>query len=508
MTKKEAFRILRIAHDIKYTYKNADGSVNFMTIVDTYKAQAEADMHVGSYNVSQAEIDDAYNYLQTQYTAKTTGSRTTTSSSSKVTPILIGASALLLTGAFVVGGVHMLGNTPAVSALFDRSSVITQDEETTVAKDEETTVTQEDEREQVDYKDYASYMGDLTDTTGVEQRASEIVELFTQNGIVHTETNNPYTVEEIQTILQYMNGGILPEDVSVESANTAYLNMIADMFNTKIVLYNSAYMVGAQIIDFDGNGNILDFEGNIVDINHIGFDESTGLTIIDPQYAHLYSEHGLGTSEQHYNRAVANYVPIDVTDFQFGDSTAYPYLEWFSAQYNKLMTSTDKKEKVTIFNQLTQSLADITYGNGFQMKNEDGETILIQYTDFSDYDDVNDYNALRIVVSLYQGARSIVDMEDYELGRSEELVQTQDMYRIVNNGGISEVYIEDVLDLFNAACVGEDEEMHIYDENGNIVDGDNLDQRAYSNTRHLLEQNAANGDLSYWEEHYSLSKKR
>ena len=494
MTKKEAFRILRITHDIKYTYKNADGSVNFMTIVDTYKAQAEADMHVGSYSITQTEIDDAYNYLQAQYTAKTTGARTATtgSSSSKVGPVLIGATAILLTGALVVGGIQMLSNLPKSSGL---------------PTDTNPGITQEDDREQVDYKDYASYMGDLTDKKAVEERAGEILELFNQNGIVHSETNTPYTVEEIQTILQYMNGGLLPDGVSVEAANTAYLNMIADMFNTKIVLYNSAYMIGAQIIDFDGNGNILDFEGNIVDINHIGFDEKTGLTIIDPQYAHLYSEHGLGTSEQHYNRAVANYVPIDVTDFQFGDSTAYPYLEWFSAQYNKLMTSTDKNEKVAIFNQLTQSLADIVYGNGFQMKNEKGETILIQYTDFSDYDDVNDYNALRIVVSLYQGARSIVDLEDYELGYNQgELVQTQDMYRIVNNGGIAEVYIDDVLDVFNAACIGEDEEMHIYDENGNIVDGDNLDQRAYSNTRHLLERNAENGDLSYWEDHYSLSK--
>lgn len=489
MTKKEAFRILRIAHDIKYTYKNKDGSVNFMTIVDTYKAQAEADMHVGTYSITQAEIDEAYNYLQAQYNAKVTGTRTTGSGSSIVGPILIGVSAVALTGALIAAGVGILSNLPESNGLPNKPGII-----------------QNDDRDQVDYKDYASYMGDLTDEKAVEQRAEDILETFNQNGIVHTETNTPYTVEEIMTILQYMNGGLLPDGVSPEAANTAYLNMIADMFNTKIVLYNSAYMVGSQIIDFDGNGNILDFEGNIVDINHIGFDQSTGLTIIDPKYAHLYSEHGLGTSDQHYQRAVANYVPLDVTDFQFGDSTAYPYLEWFCAQYNKLMTTTDKNEKVAIFNMLTQSLADIVYGNGFQMKNEKEEVILIQYTDFSDYDDVNDYNALRIVVSLYQGARSIVDLEDYELGRSEELVQTQDMYRIVNNGGIAEVYIEDVLDVFNAACVGEDEEMHIYDENGVIVDGDNLDQRAYSNTVHLLEQNAQNGDLSYWEDHYSLSK--
>ena len=489
MTKKEAFRILRIAHDIKYTYKNEDGSVNFMTIVDTYKAQSEADMRLGTYGVTQAEIDEAYNYLQAQYNAKVTGTRTTGSGKSIVGPILIGVGAVALTGALIAAGIGIISNLPESHGLPNRPGI-----------------TQEDDRDQVDYKDYASYMGDLTDKKAVEQRATEILETFNQNGIVHTETNTPYTVEEIMVILQYMNGGLLPEGVSPEAANTAYLNMIADMFNTKITLFNSAYMVGAQIIDFDGNGNILDFEGNIVDINHIGFDQATGLTIIDPKYAHLYSEHGLGTSEQHYQRAVANYVPIDVTDFQFGDSTAYPYLEWFCAQYNKLMTTTDKNEKVAIFNMLTQSLADIVYGNGFQMKNEKGETILIQYTDFSDYDDVNDYNALRIVVSLYQGARSIIDEEDYELGRSDELVQTQDMYRIVNNGGIAEVYIEDVLDVFNAACIGEDEEMHIYDENGVIVDGDNLDQRAYSNTVHLLEQNAQNGDLSYWEDHYSLSK--
>ena len=490
MTKKEAFRILRITHDIKYTYKNDDGSVTFMTLIDAYKAQAEADMDVGSYNITQTEIDDAYNYLQAQYTAKTTGARTTGSGKSKIVPILIGAGAVVLTGALVVAGIALVSNLPKSNGL----------------PTEKPGIIQEDDREQTDYKDYASYMGDLTDEKAVEQRAEEILESFIKNGIVHTETNTPYTVDEIVTILHYMNGGILPDGVSVEAANTAYLNMIADMFNTKIVLYNAAYMVGAQIIDFDPNGNILDFEGNIVDINHIGFDEKTGLTIIDPQYAHLYSEQGLGTSEQHYKRAVSNYEPIDVTDFQFGDSTVYPYLDWFCAQYNELLTTTDKAKKVEIFNALTQSLADIVYGNGYQMTTADGEVVLIQYTDFSDYDDVNDYNAFRIVVSLYQGARCVVDQEDYELGYSQEILETKDWYRIINNGGISEVYIDDVLDVFNAACVGEDEEMHIYDENGNIVDGDNLDQRAYSNTRHLIEKNIANGDLSYWENHYSLSK--
>ena len=36
MTKKEAFRILRITHDIKYTYKNADGSVNIPKALQPY----------------------------------------------------------------------------------------------------------------------------------------------------------------------------------------------------------------------------------------------------------------------------------------------------------------------------------------------------------------------------------------------------------------------------------------------------------------------------------------
>ncbi len=492
MTKKEAFRILRIAHDIKYTY--SDGSVNFMTIVDTYKTQAEAAMHAGTYGVTQTEIDEAYNYLEAQYRAKTVGARTTgasTGTGSKVLKgIAIGAGALVLTGALIGCAAYVADNIPESSGL----------------RNEKPGIVQKDDREHVDYKDYASYMGDLTDEKAVEERAEEILDHFTQNGIVHSDTNTPYTVEEIKVILQYMNGGLLPEGVTPEAANTAYLNMIADMFNTKIVLYNSAYMIGAQIIDFDGNGNILDFEGNIVDINHIGFDESTGLTIIAPQYAHLYSEHGLGTSEQHFNRAVANYEELDVTDFQFGDSTACPYLEWFCAKYNRLMTTTDKVEKVAIFNELTQSLADITYGNGFQMVTENGETILIQYTDFADYDDVNDYNALRIVVSLYQSARSIVDLEDYELGRIDELHQTQDMYRIVNSGGISQVYIDDVLGQFNAPCYEEDEEMNIRDENGVAVDGKNLDQNAYDNTISLLEENSRNGNLDAWENHYSLSR--
>ena len=143
MTKKEAFRILRITHDIKYTYKNADGSVNFMTIVDTYKAQAEADMRVGSYSITQTEIDDAYNYLQAQYNAKVTGATTTDKSKSKVTPILIATGAILLTGAFVVGGISMLANLSKNNGLPNKPGTVQGQ-------------TQNDQ-------DYISFMGYLTD---------------------------------------------------------------------------------------------------------------------------------------------------------------------------------------------------------------------------------------------------------------------------------------------------------------------------------------------------------
>ena len=80
------------------------------------------------------------------------------------------------------------------------------------------------------------------------------------------------------------------------------------------------------------------------------------------------------------------------------------------------------------------------------------------------------------------------------------------MYRIINNGGISQVYIDDVLGQFNAPCYEEDEEMNIRDENGVAVDGKNLDQNAYDNTISLLEENSRNGNLEAWESHYSLSR--
>lgn len=484
MTKKEAMKILRIDSDIAYNYKSADGSETFMTIIDRAKAQADADARTGAYDKTLSEIEAAYNYLQAQYNAKVTGATTTENKKSKVGPILLATGAALVTGALVIAGVSILFNPNLSHGLPNKPGIV------------------QGETQNKDDIDYIDFMGDLTDEKEVQERATEIVETFNKNGIVHTETNTPYTVDEVKVILHYMNGGLLPDGVTVDAANTAYLNMIADMFNTKMVLYNSAYMTGAQILEFDGNGNFLDFDGKIVDLRHIDYDAATGLTIIKPEYAHLYSKEGLGTSEQHFQRAVSNYVPIDVTDFQFGESSTFEYLNWFCTKYNKMLTTTDKKEKVAIFNELTQSLADIVYGNGFQMVGASGDVVVIKSTDFGDYDDVNDYNALRIVVSLYQGARSVVDKEDYELGRTDELVETQDVYRVVTANGIANVNIEQVLGAFNAACATQDKAMNVTDSNGNIVNGDNLDQRAYSNTIHLLNENSENNDLSSWTTYY------
>lgn len=490
MTKKEAMKILRIDSDIAYNYKSADGNETFMTIIARAKFQADADARLGIYDKTLTEIEAAYNYLQAQYNAKMTGATTTENKKSKVVPILLATGAALVTGALIVAGASILFNPNLSHGLPNKPG----------------TVQVETQNQNDNDIDYIDFMGDLTDKKEVEGRAAEILETFKKNGIVHTETNTPYTVDEITIILHYMNGGLLPDGVTIDAANTAYLNMIADMFNTKMVLYNSAYMTGAQIIEFDGNGNILDFHGKIVDLNHIGYDNAAGVTIIKPEYAHLYSKEGLGTSEQHFQRAASNYVPIDVTDFQFGDSSTFDYLNWFCTKYNKMLTSTDKEEKVAIFNELTQSLADIVYGNGFKMADAKGETVVIKNTDFGDYDDVNDYNALRIVVSLYQGARSIVDQEDYELGRTDERLQTKDVYTVITANGLADVHIEQVLGAFNAACYSQDEAMQITDSNGNIVNGDNLDQRAYSNTVHLLKENDKNDDLSSWTTHFRLSR--
>ncbi len=340
---------------------------------------------------------------------------------------------------------------------------------------------------------YSKYfMGDLRDEKAVQERAAQILEIFNQNGIVHSENGALYTQEEIEIIIQYINGGILPNGMDPDAANTAFLNMICDIGNTNLVLYNSAYMTGSQIIRTNAAGDLIDFRGNPVDINHTGFDETTGMTIISPEYAHLYCPEGFGTPEQNFKAAADCYVPIDFTLFMFGDSSVHPYLVWFNNQYTTLMTSTDRQQKVQIFNEMTQSLANFTYGAGHKFETEDG-IITVTFNDFADYDDVNDSNTLRIMVALYQTARSVIFSPDNP-------IHTQEIYKIHNFSGVADVHIDSILPQFNAVCAEDD--VQFYDGVGNPVIGDNIDARTYANTTDGIAENMENGDLDHWADHY------
>ena len=97
--------------------------------------------------------------------------------------------------------------------------------------------------------------------------------------------------------------------------------------------------------------------------------------------------------------------------------------------------------------------------------------------------------------SASEGKTRNVELQELENGKYVFLPGGMSFSAIDDNGAVLWSY-EDVTPITS---------FYPY-ENGVIVDGDNLDQRAYSNTRHLIEQNMANGDLSYWEDHYSLSK--
>ncbi len=196
--------------------------------------------------------------------------------------------------------------TPAVAT---PSASATQPTETPAAQPTETPSTQPE------IKNY----GDIKDESLVNERATILVDEMNAAKMFNMTTGLPYTVEEIQTLILYVNGEYVPAtEEEASDLYTEYLNFICAAINIDDTLIQSAYLGGEE-----------SFKSTVE-----GF-------IANP------------------------HKPDIVTAFTYGDSYAAPYLYWLQNKYYEMRYTTDREQATKIFNEVFQSYADVMKGDGF-----------------------------------------------------------------------------------------------------------------------------------------------
>lgn len=163
--------------------------------------------------------------------------------------------------------------------------------------------------------------GNINDEQLLNTRATNLVNQLNAAGLYNFKTNAPYTVDEIKEVILYVNGVYDPKDeVEAMSKVDDFLNLALAPLNSETFIYTVAYQSGEESFKPMVEENIKNFK-------RVNF----------------------------------------VDNLLFGDSTVGPYLKWLEDQYCAMQTTTDREECNRIYNSVLQSLAEFSFGNGFEL---------------------------------------------------------------------------------------------------------------------------------------------
>ena len=291
-------------------------------------------------------------------------------------------------------------------------------------KETEAPVVPSDVPEMVNY-------GDAKDDALVTERATKLLEEMNANGLYNMGTNAPYTIDEIKTLIQYMNGAYKPQNE--DEAYTLvdeFLNFAIAPLNSEQVLFSVQYQGGEDSFKDTVQGYIDNF---------------TRINFVD--------------------------------NMLFGNSSAYPYLKWFEDQYNAMLCTTDREECTRIYDSMMQSLADMVYGDGFTLNGK-----VYDKNDFLGLDRVNSGNILQLLVYMMEPFRTDTTKNTFTVHNKLLSANPEEQEATVD-------YLK-ITEYFNALC---EDDLHdiSFDDEGYLL----IDQPDGKNFSYINQVNTINRAL-------------
>lgn len=289
----------------------------------------------------------------------------------------------------------------------------TQDQDPNETEDQDQNQTQDQNQAPVvpsDVPEMVNY-GDAKDDALLTERATKLLDELNASNVYNIGTNAPYTIDELKTIIQYMNGAYKPqnEDEAYTLINE-YLNFVIASSDTDQIIYAIQYQGG---------------------------------------------EDSFKDTVQSYSN---NFKPINIVDnMLFGNSSTYPYLKWFESQYYAMICTTDREECARIYDSMVQSLADMVYGDGFTL---DGKVYKEQ--DFLGLDRVNSGNILQLLV---------YSMEPFRTTLTKDTFTVHNKFLSANpDENTATVEYDQIMPYFNMDCEDDLQKIAVDDEGLLLID--------------------------------------
>ncbi len=275
--------------------------------------------------------------------------------------------------------------------------------------------------------------GDINDDALVTERATTLVNQLNDMGIVNPSTVTAYTVEEIKTLILYINGVYTPatlEEIDVLHLNL--LNLLISPLNTDPYLYHVVYA--------SGNDDFKD--------------------MVNPE----------AIKPIDFGSALAEY----------GTNGVYPLTEWIQQKREDIFKATDRETINSIYVEVGQVMADIMKGNGCTIKVDD-----IEYTYTSEQILANHASAMLLTTEAQLIFANHYEVRDINDNVIDSVQTTWEVYNKFNGDEPDHVTLDEIQAWINNGC---DYEWGIDDV---LINGQTFGQRIQGDLEGMAQNNYA-----------------
>lgn len=275
--------------------------------------------------------------------------------------------------------------------------------------------------------------GDINDDALVTERATTLVNQLNDMGIVNPSTGTAYTVEEIKTLILYINGVYTPttlEEIDVLHLNL--LNLLISPLNVDPYLYHVVYASGND-----------DFKDMV---------NPDAIKPID------------------FGSALAEY----------GTNGVYPLTEWIQQKREDIFKATDRETINSIYVEVGQVMADIMKGNGCTIKVDD-----VEYTYTSEQILANHASAMLLTTEAQLIFANHYEVRDINDNVIDSVQTTWEVYNKFNGDEPDHVTLDEIQAWINNGC---DYEWGIDDV---LINGQTFGQRIQGDLEGMAQNNYA-----------------